>query len=352
MACEQIASLRVRADKIASATINLGLSHELEVIRGPADARSGDVVLVRALTDNAAYDALELVTGRMAKINPGDIIVGVLGRRRALKGFVGDIPERIQAGDRLHILNLGGIIGRCLGQYHELNRPIEVEVIGLAAKDGAVLNIAQGAIKPLDSFKITAPLVLIAGTCMNSGKTYAATEIIKHLTRSGLRVAAAKLSGIACLRDTLNMQDHGAIRALSFLDCGLPSTAGVEDLAPIAKGLVAELIKLEPDCIVIELGDGIIGGYGVDTIFDDEEIMGSVAALIFCAGDFVGAWGGRELLARRGISITAVSGPVTDSPMGRDYVQNQLGLPAANAINEGERLAAIVKESLSPRARG
>jgi hypothetical protein len=338
---------RVRADKIASATINLGLGRELEVISGPVAARAGDVVVVRALTDNATYDALELITGRMAKINPGDIIVGVLGHRRALKGFVGDVPEKVQAGDRLHILNLGGVIGRCLGQYHHLSRAIEVEVMGLAAKDGAILNIAHGAIKPLDSLKVSSPLILIAGTCMNSGKTYAATEIIKHLTRSGLRVAAAKLSGIACLRDTLNMQDHGAIKALSFLDCGLPSTVGVKSLAPIAKGLLAELSKFEPDCIVIELGDGIIGGYGVETIFGDAEIMGSVAAIIFCASDFVGAWGGRELLARLGAKITALSGPVTDSPMGRDYVQNELGLPAANAINEGERLAAIVQEALS-----
>ena len=37
----------------------------------------------------------------------------------------------------------------------------------------------------------TAPIVMVAGTCMNSGKTYAATEIIKHLARTGQRVAAA-----------------------------------------------------------------------------------------------------------------------------------------------------------------
>jgi hypothetical protein len=37
--------------------------------------------------------------------------------------------------------------------------------------------------------------------------------------------------------------------------------------------------------------------------------------------------------------------------MGRDYLQNELGLPAANAINEGERLAAIVKEALLRSAR-
>src|ERR1044071_221722 len=95
----------VRVDKIASATVNLGLGHELEITTR-CEARAGNVVVVRTLTDNATYNTIELVTGRMAKINPGDIIAGVLGYRRALKGFVGDVPRTVSAGDRLHLLNL------------------------------------------------------------------------------------------------------------------------------------------------------------------------------------------------------------------------------------------------------
>src|SRR4051794_17652272 len=86
----------VRVDKIASSTVNLNLAHELEITTR-CEARAGNVVVVRTLTDNATYNTLELVTGRMAKINPGDMIAGVLGYRRALKGFVGDVPETLQA---------------------------------------------------------------------------------------------------------------------------------------------------------------------------------------------------------------------------------------------------------------
>ena len=96
---------------------------------------------------------------------------------------------------------------------------------------------------------------MIAGTSMNSGKTYAATELIKQATRAGLRVAAGKLSGIACLRDTLNMADHGAVTTASFLDCGLPSTVEIADLAPSAKAIIARLNDAHPDLIVIELGE-------------------------------------------------------------------------------------------------
>jgi hypothetical protein len=335
----------VRVDKIASSTVNLALPHELEITTA-CEARVGNVIVVRTLTDNATYNTLELVTGRMAKINPGDIIAGVLGYRRALKGFIGDVPESVNVGDRLNLLNLGGLVGRCLGRHHSLSNAIEVEVIGMPVNEGRILNIAENAVAMRDTLDTTAPLVLVAGTCMNSGKTYAATEIIKHLTRAGHRVAAAKLAGVACLRDTLNMEDHGAIKTMSFLDCGLPSTVGLADLAPVAKGVVSKLAESEPDCIVIELGDGLLGGYGVDTIFGDEEIKRATAALVFCANDFVGAWGGRELLSARGMTIDVVSGPVTDSQMGMDYVKRELGLDAANAVNGGEQLANHVVRRL------
>ena len=340
----------VRVDKIASSTATLGLTHELEITTH-CEARAGNVVVVRALTDNATYNTLELVTGRMAKINPGDIIAGVLGYRRALKGFVGDVPESVAAGDRLHLLNLGGLVGRCVGHHHSLSSAIEVEVIGMPVHDGHILNIAQGAIAQRDTLECDVPLIMVAGTCMNSGKTYAATEIIKQLTREGRRVSAAKLAGVACLRDTLNMEDHGAIETMSFLDCGMPSTVGVADLAPMAKGVLSKLAESAPDCIVIELGDGILGGYGVETIFNDKELMDATAALVFCAGDFVGAWGGQQLLEGHGVKIDVISGPVADSQMGTDYVKKELGLDAANAVNKPEQLAELIRTKLAAWAK-
>jgi hypothetical protein len=182
---------------------------------------------------------------------------------------------------------------------------------------------------------------------MNSGKTVAATELIKQATRAGLKVAAGKLSGVACLRDTLNMADHGAIATASFLDCGLPSTVDVEDLAPTAKAIIAKLNEVSPDLIVIELGDGILGGYSVDTIFADFELLDATGAIVFCASDYVGAWGGIELLRRRGVEVDVISGSVTDSRMGEDYIKEQFQVPAANARREGAALFELVMESVS-----
>jgi hypothetical protein len=337
----------VEADKIGSATSPLSLSRTVVVVDGSLTPRAGDVVAVRALTDSATYNMLELPTGRLAKINPGDLLIGVLGRRRALKGFVGDVPDSVNRGDQLHLLNMGGVIGFCTGHHSSLSDAIKLEVIGMVCdEDGVVQNIGDQALTPRASLTETAPLVLIAGTCMNSGKTYAATELIKQATRAGLRVAAAKLSGVACLRDTLNMGDHGAVATASFLDCGLPSTVGAGDLAPIAKAVIARLNESAPDFIVIEMGDGILGGYSVESVFDDAELRDATAAIVFCASDYVGAWGGIELFQRRGITIDVVAGSVTDSQMGEDYIEKEFGVPAANARRNGERLFRLVNSKV------
>jgi hypothetical protein len=305
-------------------------------------------VAVRALTDSATYNMLELPTGRLAKINPGDLLLGVLGRRRALKGFVGDVPETVKSGDQLHLLNMGGVIGLCTGHHSSLSDAISLEVIGLVCdEDGRVRNIGDHALTPRVTLGATAPLVFIAGACMNSGKTYAATELIKQAARAGVKVAAAKLSGVACLRDTLNMADHGAIATASFLDCGLPSTVGVGDLAPIAKAVIARLNQSAPDFIVIEMGDGILGGYSVESVFDDRELREATAAIIFCASDYVGAWGGIELFRRRGIEIDVVAGSVTDSQMGQDYIEREFGVPAGNARRAGAELFEIIQGKVS-----
>ena len=68
------------------------------------------------------------------------------------------------------------------------------------------------------------PVVYVAGTCMNSGKTVAATELVRGLARGGLRVAAAKLTGVSLMRDALSMLDAGAVAALTFNDVGVAST--------------------------------------------------------------------------------------------------------------------------------
>lgn len=334
----------IEVDKIGSSTNPAALGHKVPTVDLIDDPRAGDVIVVRALSESVTYGNLELPSGRLAKINRGDILMGVLGRRRALKGFVGDVPNSLKSGDRLNLLNMGGVIGVCSGHHSSFSDAIELEVLGAVSDElGFVVNIDDNALRPADRLGRSAPIIMIAGSCMNSGKTVAATELIKQAHRFGLRVAGAKLSGIACLRDTLNMADHGAFVTASFLDCGLPSTAAYGDLAPVAKAIFNHLNTFQPDLIVAELGDGIIGGYSVDTVLRDEEIKTATASFVFCASDYVGVVGGITTLSRLGIDIDVVAGSVTDSQMGEDFIEAEFGLKAGNARRNGERLFSLAK---------
>jgi hypothetical protein len=181
---------------------------------------------------------------------------------------------------------------------------------------------------------------------MNAGKTVAATELVRGLVRSGLRVAAAKLTGVSLMRDALSMLDAGAVAALTFNDVGVASThAGVT--VSTAKGIFNRLAGTKPDVIVAELGDGILGEYGVQDILRDSELMRAGAAYVMAAPDPVGCWGAVELMQREfGLPVSVITGPATDNDVGQLYVRAQLGLPAHNARRDAAGLLAVVKGEL------
>jgi hypothetical protein len=160
-------------------------------------------------------------------------------------------------------------------------------------------------------------------------------------------VAAAKLTGVSLMRDALSMRDAGASAALTFNDIGIASThAGVT--VSSAKGILNRLAQGRPDVIVAELGDGILGEYGVQDILADKELSGAGAAWVMAAPDPVGCWGAKVLMEQRyGLPITVITGPATDNEVGRDYVNAELGIPAFNARREPDALVDVVRASMA-----
>jgi hypothetical protein len=341
--------MQIKLDKIASVTARAPMGHHVEV--GVAvSAERGAVVVVRALEEKSVYGELELRGGRMARVIKGDLIAGVLGERQALKGFVGSIPDQIEPGDVLHILNMGGVIGQCRSANSDFGQPLRVKVVGAVMVNGQQANIADYAVPWQDELPECAPIILLSGTCMNAGKTTAACEIIRVLRSKGYKLAAAKLAGVATQRDLLNMIDHGAIDSMSFSDAGLPSTTHTDTcIVPAAKGILAALSASRPDAIVVEFGDGIMGHYGVDKLLQDRELMGHVAAHILCANDLVAAWGGILFLEQLGTHVDCISGPATDNSAGIDYITERFGKPAMNGRRDPLGLAALVEDHLPVR---
>ncbi len=333
---------QIFVQKIASST-NGRLTDQVVEIAEPRQVRPGDIVVVRALEEKRVYDQLELVSGRLAHISKDDVIAGALGSRRALRGFVGHCPETLRTGQTLNVLNLGGVIGIATSANEDLGAPLRAKLLGVATRDGQTINIGENAVPPADELTLSAPIILVAGTCMGAGKTRAAVEIIAQLNQRGFKLAGMKLSGVAALRDTLSMADHGARRALSFLDAGYPSTAGFKDLAPMAKGLLNEIGRAQAlDGVVVEMGDGIIGGYGVDSFYRDDALRDAIKAHVMSATDLVAAWGARQVAHQLERDIDVMTGPATDNTVGEEYIESELDIPAANARTRGERLADYV----------
>lgn len=333
---------RISVDKIASSTNGMIKSRHVETREG-GPVHPGDFVVVRALEEKRVYDQLELASGRNAHISKGDIIVGTLGSRHALRGFVGHCPKSVHFGTELNILNLGGVIGIATSVNEDFGNPLRTKCLGLVVNsDGEVINLGQKATPPADTLQCKVPIVVVAGTCMAAGKTRAACEIIARLNQRGFNIGALKLSGVAAMRDTLNMADYGALVTKSFLDAGHNSTAGFTDLAPMAKGLINEIAAREDiEAIVIEMGDGIIGGYGVRSFYADEQLRKAITVHVMCATDLVAAWGAVEQAKVLGRGIDIMSGPATDNVVGEGYIQDELGIAAANARTRGERLADV-----------
>jgi len=351
-----VRTTRLRLDRIASSTRNARLAPDV-IVGDEIVARESYVLAVRILEDKSTYNAVEDLSGRMVSLRSGDVLAGTLGSRRALRGYAGDVPEQITVGDTINVLNLGGILGRCTSSNPDIGPPFRAEVLGavlafpeLGDRVGRPATIADGAVPPAETLECTLPVVYVAGTCMNAGKTVAATELVRGLTRSGLRVAACKLTGVSLMRDTLSMLDAGAVAGLTFNDAGAASThAGMT--VPVARGLLNRLTKDRigrPDLIVAELGDGILGEYGVQDILHDPGLMGIAAAHIVAAPDPVGCWGAHQLFTQEfRLLVTCFTGPATDNQVGRDYVTKQLGLPAHNALRDAPGLVATVREALN-----
>lgn len=351
-----VRTTRVRLDRIASSTRNLRLSPD--VIVGDAIVPAeGYVLAVRILTDKSTYNTVEDPTGRLVSLRSGDVLAGTLGSRRALRGYAGEVPGQIAVGDRIEVLNLGGVIGRCTSDNPDIGPPFSAEVLGavlsfpaLGDRIGVAASISENAIPASTTLSCQVPVVYVAGTCMNSGKTVAATELVRGLTRAGKRVAAVKLTGVSLMRDTLSMRDAGAVASVTFNDAGLASTHSGSTV-DVAQGLLNHLAQdrqAKPDVIVAELGDGILGDYGVQDILRTPALMGLAAAHVLAAPDPVGCWGTRELYRDRfQLPITVLTGPATDNEVGRDYIRDQLGLPAINARRDPGALVGVVEEALT-----
>jgi len=345
-------------DKIASVALAAELGHEIRV-NSEIPCEEGVLIAVEILNTKSTYNTLELTSGRMARVKQGDIIVAALGHRKALFGYSGHLPVEVSPGDTVQLLNLGGVVGICDSFNPSHGKPFDCRVLGVVL-DFPYLGQRVGVPARVAARKLTArravsdsgvPVVALAGTCMNSGKTAAACAIVSRFRHRGLTVDAFKATGVALRRDILAMEDAGARNVEIFTDYGIVATTSAN--APdLTRNLLADLDEQRPDVIVFELGDGLLGAYGVEAILKDADIRDRLTAVVLSANDPVSAWGGVKLLREEfGIEPAAVTGPATDNQVGIDIILERSRVPAVNAMSAGAALGDLLQEAIGLGAR-
>ena len=344
----------VFVDKVASVAQHNELGNEIR-LSSDIPCEEGVLIAVKVLNNKKRYNRLELTSGRMATVNQGDLVVGALGHRKALLGYSGYLPSELQVGSTVQILNIGGVLGICDSVNPEVGEPFDCEVLGTVLHFpyiGERIGVpARVGLKPLEDEPVLdalgVPVIALAGTCMDSGKTAAACAIIGRLRHLGLRVAAGKATGVSLRRDILAMEDAGAGETMIFSDFGIVTTTA-ENGPPLTRSLLTSLAAKRPDVIVLELGDGLLGAYGVDAILSDTKIRNAFTMVVLCANDPVAAWGGTQIMLEQyAIKPTVVTGPATDNAVGINQIAERLSLPAINALTDGVALGDLVAASLS-----
>jgi hypothetical protein len=300
----------------------------------------GDYV-VGELIDASGYHTIELPNGRMMDVAEGDLVVGAFGSRAATLEACGDWHEI--AGNEFQALTPAGLFAQLTSMSPFLGRLLSLRYAGHVLRGDAKVTM-KSVLEPVAEAELEAPVVLITGTSMSSGKTMSGRLIVRLLARMGLKVVGAKLTGAARYRDVLSYADAGAARVFDFVDAGLPST--VTDAADFAQSLtrLLSLIAAEkPDVLVAEAGASPLEPYNGKTAI---EMLGDrVRFNLLCASDPYAVLGVASAFRRQ---PDVVAGGSANTEAGIDLVRRLTGLQAMNLLSKSshEPLRELLIERL------
>ena len=119
----------VFVDKVSSVAQHSDIGNEVR-LADDIPCEEGVLIAARVLNNKSRYNQLELTSGRMATVKQGDVIIGALGHRKALRGYSGHLPKTLKPGDVVQILNIGGALGICDSANPEVGAPFDCEVLG------------------------------------------------------------------------------------------------------------------------------------------------------------------------------------------------------------------------------
>ena len=310
---------------------------------------TGDYVVGEVLDSGELPCRVETGSGRIARIAPGDLVLGALGVRAATLEAVGDWHE-VGSDGLMQQLSAACVFGRCTSLSNWTHPLADVRYRGHAMRGGTKLTMGGfAALADSPGEPLTAPVVLIIGTSMSAGKTIAGMEIVRRLKRMGLRVAGTKLTGVARLSDTLAFRDAGADFVADFVEAGLPSTVvEPQEYEAALQRLLDRIAAAEPDVVVAEAGASPLEPYNGDIAV---RMLGArVRCTVLCASDPYAVVGVMNAFEAK---PNLVSGRAASTKAGVALVEKLVGIPALNPLDESSlaRLDEVLTETLALASR-
>jgi len=235
-------------------------------------------------------------------------VVAVLGPRDSSTHVCATIPSgglNVSDGVLIHwVAGESGIVG-CLEREAPKNSIHDVETAVDFRCDGLVVNsrrqpvnIHEFAVKPGNS-QASVPIVFIAATSSESGKTVLAGELIRQLSEKGIRVGALKVTGTGGVLDSLHHSRSGAIAVLDNVNAGLITThCEATDFRQRIPLIFRQIEHLGVDLIIAELGGDLLCANNPE-VFGIDELMRRAMMLIVISNDALAAAGVNSMNVRQ-----------------------------------------------------
>jgi len=326
-----------RIDKgfiLPSAALTIKRSQVKYYMHSNKPPENGDIVYGKICLVGQ-HSSLENASGRIHMIHDGTKAVFVFGNRYAPDYYEGLVPD--QMIEDVDLLARSGLIGIAKTKNSRIKDPTRVKILGYVCdKSGNILNTRNfPLIKAKNTVKKVprAKMILVCGTSMNSGKSFAAAACCWALTSTGYNVRACKVTGTASLKDILLMNDSGAQHYADFTYLGYPSTYLLEkeELIGIFNQLDLKYANNPKNFWVVELADGIIQRE-TRLLLESEVLRSRIYRFIFCASDAFGAIGGLNLLESFDLRPDALSGICSSSPLHVRELNEFTKIPVFNSV--------------------
>ncbi len=303
---------------------------------------TGDYV-VGLVTDASGYRTIELPNGRDMEVAEGDAVVGAFGRREATLEMTGSW-HAIGEDRTMHALTRAGLFGHAESRSTLIQRPLELRYYGHVHRDDAKVTMREAA-PTVEETPFTTPTVLFVGTSMSAGKTTAARIVTRRLTRMGLDVLGAKVSGAGRYEDMLSILDAGADWGFDFVDVGLPSTVVPEaEYRSAVRQLLSQMAAPPADVAVVEIGASPLEPYNGAVAV--EELQDALAMTVLCASDPYAVLGVETAFDT--LSTDLVTGIATNTAAGVALLEQLTDRPAFNIRDKEthDRLDTLLRERL------